>query len=148
MKNIAKYLLAAVMAFVAVACVEEKIEERPVINLSATSVTIPSDGRSQKIVYEVSGVSEVAPVSVSADAQWLTVNATKARLIEVSATKNETGAARTADFTVSYPGADDVVVEVTQPSWQEPITLTVHGTESTAIIFSVVTESDDVAWVG
>ena len=148
MKNIAKYLLAAVMAFVAVACVEEKIEERPVINLSATSVTIPSDGRSQKIVYEVSGVSEVVPVTVSADAQWLIVNATKARLIEVSATKNETGAARTADFTVSYPGADDVVVEVTQPSWQEPITLTVHGTESTAIIFSVVTESDDVAWVG
>ena len=148
MKKVLKYLLAMAVTFAAVACVEEKIEEKPVINLSTTSVTIPSDGRSQKIVYEVSGVSEAGPVTISADAQWLTVNAGKARLIEVSATKNDTDAARTADFTVSYPGADDVVVEVIQPSWQEPITLTVHGTESTAIVFSVVTENDDIAWVG
>lgn len=148
MKKVLKYLLAMAVTFAAVACVEEKIEEKPVINLSTTSVTIPSDGRSQKIVYEVSGVSEAGPVTISADAQWLTVNAGKARLIEVSATKNDTDAVRTADFTVSYPGADDVVVEVIQPSWQEPITLTVHGTESTAIVFSVVTENDDIAWVG
>ena len=141
MKKVLKYLLAIAVTFAAVACVEEKIEEKPVINLSTTSVTIPSDGRSQKIVYEVTGVSEAGPVTISADAQWLTVNAGKARLIEVSATKNDTDAARTADFTVSYPGADDVVVEVIQPSWQEPITLTVHGTESTAIVFSVVTEN-------
>ncbi|MBR5300861.1 MAG: BACON domain-containing protein [Bacteroidales bacterium] len=148
MIKIFKYLLAVVMTFAAVACVKEKIEEKPVINLSTTSLTIPSDGRSQKIVYEVSGVSEVGSVTVSANAEWLTVNASKARLIEVSATKNDTGAMRSADFTVSYPGAEDVVVKINQPSWQEPIILTVHGTESTAIVFSVVTENDDIAWVG
>lgn len=148
MKNILKYLLTAAMAVVSVSCVEEKIEEKPVINLSSTTVTIPSDGRSQKIVYDISGVKETGSVTIATEAEWLTVNAQKARLIEVSATKNDTDAARTSTFTVSYPAAEDVVVEVVQSSWQEPITLTVQGTESTSIIFSVMTENEDLTWVG
>ena len=148
MKKLLLYLVAAVAALAAVSCVEEKLQDKPVINLSSTSVTIPSDGRSQKIVYEVSGVKEAGSVNVSTETEWLTLDVAKARLIEVSATKNDTGAERSATFTVSYPGAENVVVEVIQPSWQEPITLTVHGTESTSVIFSVVTESDDLTWVG
>lgn len=148
MKKILLYLTAAAVAVAAASCVEENLEEKPVIKLSSTSVTIPSDGRSQKVVYEVSGGNASENVTVSTDVAWLSLDAGKARLIEVSATKNDTGAERTASFTVSYPGADEVVVDVTQPSWTEPITLTVHETGSTSIIFSVVAETEDLTWVG
>ena len=148
MKRLFLYLVAAAAALMTSSCVEEKLDDKPVIKLSATSVTLPSDGRSQKVVYEVSGGNASDNVTVSTETDWLTVKADKARLIEVSATKNDTESERSASFTVSYPGADDVVVGVLQPSWKDPITLTVQGTESTSIIFSVLTETDDLTWVG
>ena len=141
-------MAAALCAALAVSCVQEGPDQEPALNLSAYEVTVPADGAMQKIVYEVVGVSSSETISVACDADWLEISTAKARLIEVSAAKNETGAERKADLVVSYPGLEDAVVNVSQPAWNAPIVLTVTGTESTAVLFSVKTSDPELTWVG
>ena len=142
-----KIFLLIIAVVIAASCVEEKLDVTPVITVSSTSVVMPSGGGVEKIVYAVSGAG-AGQLSLSTESDWLECNADKARLVEVSAGKNETGVERTADLTLSYPGAEDVVLTVVQPSWQAPITLIVHGSESTAVFFSIVTDTVDRTWVG
>ena len=148
MKKILSYILAAASVFLAAACVEEAGKWEPSIQLSSTSVQLSAEGSMQKIVYQVQNVADPEEIYVSYDADWLTVSTLKAKLIEVSATKNESGAERKATLTVTYPGLEDVLVEVSQAAWNAPIVLTVNGTESTSVSFSVITSSDDLTWVG
>lgn len=148
MKKILSYLAAALCAALTLSCVQEGLEQEPALNLSAYEVTVPADGAMQKIVYEVVGVLSSETISVACDADWLEISTAKARLIEVSAAKNETGAERKTDLVVSYPGLEDAVVSVSQPAWNAPIVLTVTGTESTAVLFSVKTSDPELTWVG
>lgn len=148
MKKIISFILAVAAMFLTAACVEETGKWEPSLELSATSLTLSPDGAMQKIVYQVKNVSKPEEIFVSYDADWLTVSTLKANLIEVSATRNDTGADRKATLAVTYPGLEDVLVEVSQPAWIAPIVLTVNGTESTSVSFSVMTASADFTWVG
>lgn len=148
MKKIFSYILAFVCAAAAVSCVEEEIRQEPQMNLSETEIVLGPEGGEHKIVYELIGVAENAAVNISNDASWLDVSTARARLIEVSAEKNDTGAERKAEFTVACAGVEDVVVSVSQKAWQDPVTLTILGTEATKVMFSVKTVDDDFTWVG
>ena len=148
MNRIVKYIAAAAAALVALACVQEDLDKDPAVSLSSYELALSSDGAMQKIVYEVANATSEKSVSAVTDADWLEVSTRKARLIEVSASKNETGGERKAVITVSYPGVDDILVNVSQSAWEEPMILTVTSTESTVINFSVRTLTDDMTWVG
>ena len=101
MKKIFSYILAFVCAAAAVSCVEEEIRQEPQMNLSETEIVLGPEGGEHKIVYELIGVAENAAVNISNDASWLEVSTARARLIEVSAEKNDTGAERKAEFIVA-----------------------------------------------
>lgn len=149
MKRFLIFVIAAVLSLLAVSCVDEKpVEQTPVISLSATQISLGSTGTVQKIVYEVKHAVEGNAISVVNEADWLTVDVSNQRVIEVSAQKNEAEDVREALFTVSYPGAEDVVVTVTQMGWKDPIVLKILQTESTRIRFSVLTDGEDFTWVG
>ncbi len=148
MKKIFVCAAAVLAALSAVSCVGEKLNQDPELHLSDTEVVLSPEGTMQKIVYEIVNAASDASVAVSCDADWLEVSTRKARLIEISASKNETGKERTAEFTVSYREVEPVLVKVSQPAWIAPITLTVTGTESTSVMFSVTTAEDDFTWVG
>lgn len=148
MKKIFVYAAAVLAALSAVSCVGEKLNQDPELHLSDTEVVLSPEGTMQKIVYEIVNAASDASVAVSCDADWLEVSTRKARLIEISASKNESGKERTAEFTVSYREVEPVLVKVSQPAWIAPITLTVTGTESTSVMFSVTTAEDDFTWVG
>lgn len=148
MRRILFAIAAVIAASCTVSCVEETLRKDPQLNLSTLSVTLPSEGGLEKIVYEVLYAEEVRTVTVACDASWLAISTEKARLIEVSASKNETGSERKAEFAVSYPGLEDMVVSVVQPAWNAPITLRILGTESTSVAFAVETASPDLTWVG
>ena len=140
------YVIAALLAVFS--CVEPAIEIERNIKLSQTDVVIGSQGATVKVVYNITGAEQGAAVTVANDAQWLTVSTQKARLIELTADKNESGEERQAVLTVSYPGYEDMTINVSQTVWEAPIVLTVEGTESTSIIFSVQTLDPDFTWVG
>ena len=148
MKTVLRYIAALILAAAAVACVKNEPLGDPEIRLSQTEVVLSSDGTLKKVVYELVNLSSEKEISVVYDADWLEVSTLKARVIEFTASKNESGAERSADVVVSCPGAQDVVIKVTQSIWNDPIVLTVTGTESTSVKFSVKTDSPDLTWVG
>ena len=133
MKTVLRYIAALILAASAVACVKNEPVGDPEIRVSQTEVTLSSDGTLKKVVYELVNVSSENEVSVVYDADWLEVSTLKARVIEFTASKNETGAERSADVIVSCTGLQDVIIKVTQSIWNDPIVLTVNGTESTAV---------------
>lgn len=144
-----KRILFVISALLAVfSCVEPALEIERKIELSQTDVVIGSQGATVKVVYQITGADQGAVVSVANDADWLTVSTQRARLIEVTAERNETGEEREAVLTVSYPEYEDVTLTVSQTVWEAPITLTIEGTESTSITFSVSTLEEGFAWVG
>lgn len=129
-------------------CVEPAIEIERKIELSQTDVVIGSQGATVKVVYQITGADQGAQVSVANDADWLTVSTGKARLIELTADRNETGAPREAVLRVSYQDCEEVAITVSQTIWEAPIVLTLEGTESTSVIFSVQTLDSELTWAG
>ena len=129
-------------------CIPENITQKPVINVSSTSLGFASEGSTEQVVYNIANPVADSELSVTDDADWLDVCVRSARLIEVTASKNEHSGDRVAKLVLSYPGADDVEISVIQSQWQQPILLTVLGTESTSVNFSVKTYPDDMLWVG
>ena len=129
-------------------CVEPTIEIERRIELSQTDVVIGAQGATVKVVYQVTGAQTGAEVTVSNDADWLTVSTEKARLIELTADRNVTGENREAVVRVSYQDYEEVEISVSQTIWEEPITLTLEGTESTTVLFSVQTLDSELTWVG
>ena len=129
-------------------CVEPTIEIERRIELSQTDVVIGAQGATVKVVYQVTGAQTGAEVTVSNDADWLTVSTEKARLIELTADRNVTGENREAVVRVSYQDYEEVEISVSQTIWEDPITLTLEGTESTTVLFSVQTLDSELTWVG
>ncbi|MBR5567451.1 MAG: BACON domain-containing protein [Bacteroidales bacterium] len=148
MKKITYIAIAVLSTILAVACQPEQLEVVREIQLSQTDVQIGAQGASVKVVYQIGGAESGAVVSVSNDAEWLSVSTGLPRLIEITASRNESGAEREAVLAVSYPGYEDVTITVSQSVWETPITLTINETEATAIIFSVTTAEDGFGWVG
>ena len=104
---------AAALVFAAVACQEKEPQKEetpaPEIQIQKTEVTLASDGASVNVAYLIENEVEGRKISVANDAEWLTVDTGKARVITLSALINETGAQRHTDVTISYEGAEDVV---------------------------------------
>ena len=130
------------------ACVQDDLSQEPSLELSSYEVILPADGSVCKVVYQLSNVAGDGAVAAVSDAEWLDVSTAKARLIEISASRNETGNDREAAIVVSCKGVDDAVISVSQSAWNAPVVLTVNGTESTSVNFSVSTSDPDLTWVG
>lgn len=141
-------IAAAVLSIVAVSCVDENLDLTPVIHLSETAVTVPSDGGARRVVFQIENASETEAIAAETSAEWLEVSLGRAKIIELIAAKNEAGGERSAEVTVSYPGAEDVVIVVTQSLWEAPIAIEVIGTEATSVNFKVQTADPEFTWVG
>ena len=125
---------------------EEKLEV-PQIQLAMTEVALASDGAAVDVAYMVANPVEGQKISVTNEADWLTVSTSKARVLSFSADLNETGAVREAQVVLSYEGAEDVTVEVTQEFFVSPLTITVSGVTATGVIFSVTTTDPEMTWI-
>lgn len=148
MKNILSFFSLSLAALCVIACVQDDLSQEPSLELSSYEVILPADGSVCKVVYQLSNVAGEGAVAAVSDAEWLDVNTAKARLIEISASRNETGSDREAAIVVSCKGVDDAVISVSQSAWNAPVVLTVNGTESTSVNFSVSTSDPDLSWVG
>lgn len=148
MKNILSFFSVSLAALCVIACVQDDLSQEPSLELSSYEVILPADGSVCKVVYQLSNVAGDGAVAAVSDAEWLDVSTAKARLIEISASRNETGNDREATIVVSCKGVDDAVISVSQSAWNAPVVLTVNGTESTSVNFSVSTSDPDLTWVG
>ena len=126
---------------------EEPKPETPVIQLAATEVELASDGAAVEVAYMIANPVEGQKISVANDAEWLTVSTSKARVLSFSAGLNETGAVRQAQVVLSYEGADDVTIDVSQEFFVSPLTITVSDVTATGVIFSVTTTDPEMTWI-
>ena len=142
---------AAALIFAAVSCQEKEPQKEetpsPKIQIQTTDVTLASDGASVNVAYLIENEVEGKKISVANDAQWLTVDTGKARVITLSALINETGAQRHTDVTISYEGAEDVVISVTQDFFVSPLTISISKVTATGVTFSVTTSDESLTWL-
>ncbi len=150
-------LIAAVLPlmFALASCedeVKEPVQEEPEvlvpeIQLARTEVELESDGAAVNLAYMVKNEIEGEKISVSCAEDWLTVNTDKARVITLSAETNETGAVREAEVIISYKDAEDVVLDVTQDFFINPLKIALSGVTATGVTFSVTTSEPDLTWI-
>lgn len=88
--------------------------EAPVVTLSQQAVELNSAGSPVSVAYTVENPIEGQNVAVSHDADWLTVDSSTAGTLTLSATKNSSAEPRSTNLTVSYEGAEDVTLQVSQ----------------------------------
>lgn len=140
-------MAVVIMTLAAAACTKEPDAKSPVITLAAEEVNLDAEGTTEQIAYSVSSPVEGEEIAVSEDAEWLTVSTEKARIIEFSANRNDSGDVRSAEVVVSYPGAKSVNVTVRQDVWEAPITITVNEVDATTATFSVAVKDPELTWV-
>lgn len=138
-------ILAAVAAIFA-SC--RQIEpEAPVIELASDKFTIADEGGALVVAYNIANAVEGVNITVTEDAEWLEVDASTPRIIEFTASVNDTDAAREAEVTISYAGAENKVITVSQGIWTAPLIITVHETDETTATFSVAVADENLTWV-
>lgn len=148
-----RYLLAVLPCLFALAsCGEIKPEPEPEklvpeIQLGKTEITLASDGAAVNVAYIIKNEVEGQKISVTNEADWLTVDTGKTRIITLSATVNETGEVREASLVISYEGAEDVTFEVSQEFFVNPLSLSISGVTATGVIFSVTTSDEELTWI-
>lgn len=140
-----RYLIATISALILFASCEEKVT--PEILFKEYEVSVAPDGGSVTLAYQVTGAADGGKISVSYEADWLTADVSTARKMTLTATANETGEVRQADVVVSYPGAENVVLRVTQANFENPLKISVSEITATAVVFSITTSDPELTWI-
>lgn len=127
--------------------------EKPVIKVETTEVTLDSHGNSVDVGYTIENVAsqERKQLEVECLADWLSVEIGEDK-ISLSADKNLTSTGRVINIVVKYAGADDVEINVKQPNIEVPrenLSLEVEITEvgPTSITFNVEASHPDMTWI-
>lgn len=126
---------------------EQEKPEAPQIQLAKSEVVLFSDGAAVEIAYMIDNPVEGRKLSVTNDAEWLTVGTSKARVLTFSAELNETGEVRETQVVLSYEGAEDVTVDVSQDFFVSPLKVSVSGVTATSVTFSIVTSDPELTWI-
>ena len=121
--------------------------DAPVIELGESEITLDSDGASVRVAYIVHNPIEGQNITVSADAEWLEADTSRARMLGISAQTNETGEERKATVTVSYQDAEDVTLSVTQAFFVNPLAIEVKSVDATGVVFTVTTTDPELTWI-
>ncbi len=98
-------IAAMATLFFANGCKKE-VADSPSLSLAATEYTVSADGGSVSVPFELKNATDASALAVepAADYDWVAVSVGESS-IDLSVAMNETAAPRTAEFTVSYPGA-------------------------------------------
>ena len=119
----------------------------PVIQVAKTEVSLDSDGASVNLAYLIENPVDGQNLSVENEAAWLTVSTAKARVLTFSADINETGTVRETEVVLSYEGAEDVVVKVSQEFFVNPLKVEISGVSATGVTFSIITSDPELTWI-
>ncbi|MBQ9284862.1 MAG: chitobiase/beta-hexosaminidase C-terminal domain-containing protein [Bacteroidaceae bacterium] len=83
-------------------------------NITASSLTLTYDATTGSIPYSVSNPTEGTALTASTDASWISNISVNSDAVTFSTTANEGTEDRSAQMTLSYEGATDRVVTITQ----------------------------------
>ena len=148
MKFVKSFLLSAMLLGALAACKKEEQPAAPKILVGEETAAFTAEGGTQAIPYSVENAVEGVSIAATTDAEdWLSISTEKPRIIEITAEAYEGAEARTATVVVSYTGAEDVVINVTQGAFVVPFVINVTEAQATAAIFSVSAADSEMTWV-
>lgn len=144
-----RYLFAICSVLFALASCEKPQVQAPVpaIKLAHTQLTIESDGGSVRVAYVIENPVEGEKLTAESKADWLEVDASNARLLTISAQTNETGQVREGQIILSYKGAEDATLTVSQDFFENPLSIEVLGVTATNVKFTVETSDPELTWI-
>lgn len=147
--KVLRYLFAICPVLFALASCEKPQVEAPVpaIKLANAQLTIESDGGSVRVAYVIENPVEGEKLTAESKADWLEVDASSARLLTISAQTNETGQVREGQIVLSYKGAEDATLTVSQDFFENPLSIEVLGVTATNVKFSVETSDPELTWI-
>lgn len=126
MKNLKLYSIFGLSALIMLsACKKDEPTEdpnsgtedgNPTITLSQTTLTVDAAGGETSVAYRVTNAVDGETISINqvTTEDWITVSSTTSTNINFTVEANSGSESRTATFTVSYPGANDVSLNVVQ----------------------------------
>ena len=107
-------IIGGTCGFTKVECHKDALSLTPVIKPASTSITVPSNGGEQSITYTIQYPEDGKALTAVSSETWInSINCGTAGTVTFVADANE-GAERNATITLSYPGAEDVAVTVSQ----------------------------------
>ena len=149
MKNFIK-LLSVLVAFVAfAACNNEPEPVLPAsIEVETTELSFDDRGETLTLDYTVKNAINGESLTATTEAEWVTIDV-EADKLSITAKGNYDDAARTAEVTLSYKGAADVTITLTQGRIvaENPIEVELVGYDATTITISVLTADPTTTWV-
>ena len=151
MKNLKTILMAIIAILGIVACEKEPAATpKAIINIEANH-TVDCYGGEVEISYTIANPVAGEKITAATEAEWIELIEDNGTALRFNVGGNYDAAERTADVTLSYKGADDVVITFAQnritTQGDAPIEVTLVNYDATTITISVVTANPETTWV-
>lgn len=116
MRNQVLYSIIGLAALFLVNACQKEVVNPPTLKIPTTEFTADAAGGVVTVNYTLTNGVEGSKLSVDpvAKYEWVKDITVETKAIKVTVAENETTEPRTADFTVSYPGADNVEFTINQ----------------------------------
>lgn len=147
MNKLKIFALSALAILGLASCQPDPETPAPEIKLGQTAVSLLAEGATESIAYLVENPVEGEKIAVACEADWLTVDSSKVRTLSFTAPINNTGEVRSAEVTISYKGAESVVVNVSQGKLDNPLSIEITEVTATEVVFSVTSTNPDLTWL-
>ena len=142
----------AIIAILGIVACEKEPTATPkaIINIEANH-TVDCYGGEVEISYTIANPVAGEKITAATEAEWIELIEDNGTALRFNVGGNYDAAERTADVTLSYNGADDVVITFAQnritTQGDAPIEVTLVDYDATTITISVVTADPETTWV-
>ncbi|MEE1168962.1 MAG: BACON domain-containing protein, partial [Alistipes sp.] len=119
-----------------------------VIEVETTELTFNDRGETKSLSYTIKNSLNGESLTASTEAEWVTISV-EADKLNITASGNYDDAERTAEVTLAYKGAENVILTLSQGriTAEKPIEVELVDYDATTITISVLTADPTTTWV-
>ena len=148
--RILKSVILALITMVAIVACQKEPATTPnaVIEVETTELTFNDRGETKSLSYTIKNSLNGESLTASTEAEWVTI-AVEADKLNITAKGNYDDAERTAEVTLAYKGAENVILTLSQGriTAEKPIEVELVDYDATTITISVLTADPTTTWV-
>lgn len=129
-------------------CKTEKeipVQETPVISITQPD-EIPAEGGDIKIPYKIANPTDGIQLTAISSQDWIKITDISENEISATAGKNTSTIVRNSDITLSYEGAENLIVSVVQRAPEDFFTLTEESRGYDNIKFNIKPLNDEIRY--
>ena len=140
----------ALITMVAIIACQKEPATTPnaVIEVETTELTFNDRGETKSLSYTIKNSLNGESLTASTEAEWVTISV-EADKLNITASGNYDDAERTAEVTLAYKGAENVILTLSQGriTAEKPIEVELVDYDATTITISVLTADPTTTWV-